>query len=61
MKKEEKKPTNFGVAVYVANKYGSNVPEDKLRKVAEMYNFKYKTFLENYKFICMINEMFKDD
>ena len=52
------KPTNFAVAKYLAEKKGYDIPEDKLMKIAKIYNFKPKCFISNYKDICTLRKIF---
>ena len=55
-----KKPSNISIAVYIAEKFGPDVSDDKLREVAKVMNLKPNVLIKNYKNICLIASLFKD-
>ena len=57
MDTKKEKPSNFGTAVYIANKHGNNVPDEKLIEVAKTMNLKPKVLIKNYKSVAQINDI----
>ena len=60
MNKKDKKPSNLGVAVYLANKHGNDVSDEIIIKAAKILGMYPKVLLRNYKFISQLNKMFED-
>ena len=60
MNKKDKKPSNFGVAVYIANTHGNDVSDEIIIKAAKKLGMYPKVLLRNYKSIAQINKMFED-
>lgn len=60
MNKKDKKPSNFGVAVYLANKHGNDISDEKIIEAAKKLGMYPKVLLRNYKLISQLNKMFED-
>ena len=57
----EKKPSNYAVAVYLAEKYRGRMKSDEdFQKVAELYNLKWRVLKKNFMSVCKINDLFKE-
>lgn len=57
MKEKEQKTSNFGTAVYIAEKHGHNITDEQLTKVAKEMKLKPKVLIKNYKSVVSINEI----
>lgn len=57
MEKKEKKPSNFGIAIYIAENHGHNISDEKLTEVAKAINLKPKVLIKNYKSVVSIKEI----
>ena len=51
-----KKPSNFGTAVYIAENHGYDISDEQLISVAKKMNIKPNVLIKNYKNICLINK-----
>ena len=57
----KKTPSNYAVAVYLAEKYRERMKSDEdFRKVAELYNLKWRVLKKNYMSACKINDIIKE-
>lgn len=57
----KKAPSNYAVAVYLAEKYRERMKSDEdFQKVAELYNLKWRVLKKNFMSACKINDIFKD-
>ena len=56
---KEKKLKNYEAALYIAENYGINVSEEKLKKVAKKFNYKPNVLIKNYKLMIKIVKIFK--
>lgn len=57
-KQMNKKPTNVAVAVYLAEKHREHMKsDDDFKKVASLYNMKWRVLKKNFDEICKINDM----
>ncbi len=55
----EKKPTNIAIAIYLANNYYDKMKsDDDFKKVAAIYNMKWRVLKRNFESVCMINALF---
>lgn len=59
MSKKEKRESNFGTAVYIAEKQGNNIPDEKIIEVAKKMGMYPKVLLKNYKSVTQINKIFE--
>ena len=56
---EEKKPSNFAVAIYLAENYRDKLKSDEdFKKVAAKFNFRWKVLKKHYEEVCAINDIF---
>jgi hypothetical protein len=57
MENKEQRVSNFATAVYIAEKHGHNIPDEKLIAVAKAMRLKPKVLIKNYKSVVSINEL----
>lgn len=58
---KEDKLTNFSAAMYISDKFGNNVTDEKLKEVAKAMNYRPNVLIKNYKSIVAIKELFKSN
>ena len=52
------KPTNISVAIYLANNHREKMKSDEdFKKVAALYNMKWRVLKANFTTICDINDI----
>lgn len=51
----DKKPTNFGLALYLAENYRERMKSDEhFKKVARLYNMRWRVLKKNFEEFCWI-------
>lgn len=55
----KKKPQNLCVAIYIADTFGENVPDEKLSEFAKEQGYKSAVLIRNYKEYCSMVKLFK--
>ena len=58
---KQKRPTNFAVAIYLAEKHREHIKSDEdFKKVAALYNMRWKVLKKNFEAACKIQDIVKD-
>ena len=60
-KQKQKRPSNYEVAVYLAEAHREKMVNDEaFKKVAAKFNLKWSVLKRNFKYVCWVNDMIKE-
>lgn len=57
---KKKRVNNFDVAAHIVETYGHDVPDEKIIKVAKLFNLNPNILIKNYKTVSGLKQIFEE-